>query len=179
MYTSPSYDESTSKPQVVVAPPRTPANYFSELPVRIGAFAGLMGSVTIIAILAGLTVSGGEDVWTAPRAIASAFLGEGAATGFFPVILGTIVHLISGTMYGALFAYVTPRMPRAFWVVTGMMFGVAIWVIALIGLPVFIEPVQISETTYFNVLLISHIVFGLVLGIAGALYGFREGNTES
>lgn len=152
-----------------------PENYFSDLPVRFGAFAGVMGSVSIMAVIGLLALATGQSVWLAPRVIASTLMGAAAETGFFAVILGTVMHLVAGALYGALFAAIMPRMPRAFWAVAGMVFGVAIWGIAWIGLPYFIEPVGVSETTYFSALIISHVTYGVFLGIAGSMYGYKRG----
>jgi len=172
---SESMPESTDAKTI---PPRDPANYFSELSVRFGVFAGLIGSVVIIAIITGLTLGSGQDIWLSPRVIASVFLGEGAFTGILPIILGTIVHFISGAVYGAVFAYIVPRLPRGFWVVAGLLYGLIIWGIASIVLRPFIQPINISSIAYFTVLLFSHIVFGLILGTAGSLHGYRDSGPE-
>lgn len=151
-----------------------PDNYFSKLPVRFGTFAGVMGSIAIMAVIGLFAIATGQDIWAAPRIIASAFLGEAAYTGILGIIVGTIIHLASGAMYGAIFAFIMPRMPRAFWSVAGLLFGLLVWVIAWIGLPFLINPVGISETTYLSALIISHATFGIFLGIAGSFYGYKN-----
>jgi hypothetical protein len=153
---------------------RSPKAYFSELPVRAGAFAGFMGSVAIMAIIGILAVATGQDVWLSPRVIASVLLREGAATGVFPILLGTIMHLSIGAVYGAIFARIMPRMPRAFWIVVGLLYGVVIWVIAVIVLPLVIGISDISSVAYFSALIISNVTFGIFLGSAATAYGYRQ-----
>ncbi len=161
----------TSTQQLPALPESVPTNYYSYLPVRVGIVFGLMGSLLIMALIALLTVSAGADIFLSSRVIASVLLGEGAVSGILPIILGTLIHLASGAVYGAIFAAVMPRMPRPFWIVAGLLFAVVIWVIAMIALPLIVQPIGISQVTYFNVLLISHLLFGLNLGAAGGLYG--------
>lgn len=151
-----------------------PKNYFSKLPLTYGAFAGLMGSFAIMAVVAVMALAAGTDIFLSPRIIASAVMGANAETGVLAIIVGTIIHLISGTVYGAIFAAIVPRIPRGFYFVAGILFGVAIWAIAAIGLPFFIsdEIGGVSDVAYFNVLIIAHVSYGIFLGTAGALHGY-------
>jgi hypothetical protein len=144
-----------------------------KLPVHIGIVAGLFGSLAIIAIIAVLTRVANMDIWFSPRTIASVLFRESAAAGLAPIIVGTLIHFASGAAYGALFARLSPRLPAAFWIVAGLIFGVGIWVVAILALPLAIVPVGVDPREYFDVLLISHLLYGLVLGIAGTLYGLR------
>ena len=84
-------------------------------------------------------------------------------------------------MYGAIFAMVMPRLrvPRPFWILVGLLYGVVIWVIAAVGLPMLVQTLDVNPTTYFSVLLISHILFGLTLGFAGAFYGLSKSDMVS
>jgi hypothetical protein len=132
-------------------------------------------------VIAILTITGSEDLGRSPRIIASVFLGENAATGLLPVILDTIIHLMSGAMYGAIFAVVMARLrvPRPLWILVGLLYGVVIWGIAAVGLPVLVQTIDINQTTYFSVLLLSHLLFGLTLGFAGAFYGLSKSDMQS
>lgn len=154
-------------------PSRLPDNYMSDFSAIPGAFAGFMGSVIIIAIIGALAVATGQDIWLSPRLIASTLLGDGAATGAFPIIFGTLMHLTIGVVYGAVFGLITPRMPRALWSVAGIIFGVAIWGIAAVLIPR-LSPFDTSTTAYFSALIIANVIFGLTLGVAATFYGFRK-----
>lgn len=168
-------DDASSKLQSA----QVPSNYFGYLPVRLGIVFGIFGAILIMALIAVLSLGSDEDIWQSPRMIASALLGENAAVGVFPILLGTVIHLLSGAAYGALFAAVMPRLPRPFWIVAGLLFGIAIWFLAVIGLPLVVEPVAMDEVTYFNILLITHLAFGLNLGAAGGLFGLKGARQAS
>jgi len=148
-----------------------PKSYLSKLPVRLGAVFGVMGSFLIMAVIALLTLSTGEDIWRSPRIIASLFMGEAANTGVLPIIIGTIIHLILGASFGAIFARIVPKLPRPIWIVAGILFGLALWAGAAYLLPLFVDTGDISSANYFGGLLIANVVFGINLGLAGALYG--------
>ena len=143
----------------------------SKLSLRAGILAGLVGSVAVIIVVTAAVLTAGEDIWIAPRTIASVFFGDNAMTGFFPVIVGTIMHFVTGALEGAIFALILPRLPRAFWIVAGLIYGVAAWVVASFALLPEIAPIMTSIEGYGSVLLIGHVAFGLVLGLFGATYG--------
>lgn len=161
--------------------PGVPANYVARLSVAYGIIFGQVGAIFIMGVIALLTLTGGEDLERSPRIIASVFLGKNAATGLLPVVLGTVIHLMSGAMYGAIFAVVMSRLsvPRPIWILVGLLYGVVIWIIAAVGLPVLVQTLDVNPITYFSVLLISHVLFGLTLGFAGAFHGLSESDMRS
>ncbi len=146
------------------------ANMQGSLPRRVGAIAGFAGSLGIIAIVTFIVALTGNDLFTAPRIIASVIYGENVS-GFFPVVIGTGIHLVTGTVLGFIFAAIMPRIYRTMWMVAGLMFGfVAFIASALIVLPV-IDPVVMTSSANYFVLLVAHMVYGFILGIAGSTYG--------
>ena len=179
MYTNATRPPIRSTQELAVetgVPSTVPENYYSQLPLPFGAIFGVVGSLLIMGIIGALSVASGEGLWLSPRIIASALLGDSAASGALPVILGTMIHLASGAMYGLLFARLMPRMPRPFWMVAGLVYGISIWLIAYIALPIVVEPIDIDDVTYFNVLLLSHLLYGFYLGVAGGLFGLMNRN---
>ncbi|MEL7433979.1 MAG: hypothetical protein AAFN11_08520, partial [Chloroflexota bacterium] len=76
-----------------------------------------------------------------------------------------------GSLYGVIFAFAMPRMPRAFWFVAGIIYGVGLWAIAAYTLPALAQTDMMSDQLYTNALVVSHIVFGITLGIAGSFFG--------
>lgn len=169
---------------ITIPPPENPgipANYIARLPVAYGIIFGLVGAILIMGMIAILTLPGSDDLWRSPRIIASIVLGENAATGLLPVVIGTVMHLMSGAMYGAIFAMVMSRLsvPRPFCIVVGLFYGVVIWVIAAVGLPALVQTLDVNPLTYFSVLLLSHVLFGLTLGFAGASYGLSKSDMRS
>ncbi len=146
-------------------------NYESKLTVLAGITAGVFGSLSIMVVVAGILVLGGRDIFTAARLIATVVYGPDAAVGIAPIIVGTVIHLITGGGLGAIFAIVVPRLPRAFWMVAGLVYGLAAWLAStFIILPV-IAPPMIAADANINVLLFAHVVYGFVIGIAGTGYG--------
>jgi hypothetical protein len=147
-----------------------PANYESKLPVRVGLVAGIFGAVSIIAVVTFLLIVNGRDIWTAARLIATVVYGPDAAVGVAPIIVGTIIHLITGGVLGALFARLMPCMPRGIWMVAGLLYGLAAWLLSsFVVLPI-LAPPMIAADANKNALLLAHVVYGFVLGIAGATY---------
>jgi hypothetical protein len=156
---------------------RTPANYYSKLTTRIGAIAGILGAIAIILVITPLALAAGADPMLSPIVISSVILREGAAdSALLAGIIGTAMHLVAGGLYGMLFATLMPRMPRALWFVAGILFGVAIWGIALLVVSPLIpfDGLGIASSLYFSALIISHVVYGIVLGLAGSLYGQQD-----
>lgn len=147
------------------------ANYESKLPVRAGLVAGVVGSLSIMVIVTALLVITGRDIWTAARLIATVVYGPDAAAGVMPIVVGTIIHLVMGGVLGAIFGRIVPCLPRGFWLVPGLMYGIAAWgVSSFVVLPV-IAPPMIQADANINVLLLAHVVYGFTLGLAGATYG--------
>ena len=147
-----------------------PKNYESKLSVRAGLIAGIAGSLSIMVVVAGILVLNGRDIFAAARLIATVVYGPDAAFGVAPIIVGTLVHLITGGTFGAVLARFIPCLPRAFWIVVGLMYGIVVWLISsFIILPV-VAPPMIAADANNNILLLAHVVYGLVLGVAGATY---------
>ncbi len=150
-----------------------PKNYESKLSVRAGLVAGIAGSLSIMVVVAAILVFNGRDIFTAARLIATVVYGPEAAFGVAPIIVGTLVHLITGGVFGSIFAWFSPFLPRGFWIVVGLMYGLVVWLISsFIILPV-VAPPMVAADANKNVLLVAHVVYGLVLGIAGATYQLR------
>jgi hypothetical protein len=148
-----------------------PENYEVELPVRAGLMAGVAGSLSIMVVVAGILVLDGRDIFTAARLIATVVYGPEAAVGVIPIVIGTVIHLIMGGLLGAIFAWTLPRMPRGFWIVAGLIYGIGAWTVSsFIVLPV-IAPPMIAADTNIHVLLIAHVAYGFIIGSAGASYG--------
>jgi hypothetical protein len=147
-----------------------PANYESKLPVRAGLLAGLLGALSIMVVVAALLVLSGRDIWAAARLIAVVVYGPDAVVGLAPIVVGTIIHLLTGSTLGAVFAWVLPCLPRNIWVVAGLVYGIAAWLVStFIVLPV-VAPPMIAADANVNVLLLAHVIYGLALGVAGATY---------
>jgi len=141
-----------------------------DFPVRAGAAAGFAGALAIMVVIGTMLILGGLDVFAAARLIASVLLGSAAETGLIPVILGTLIHLVTGTTLGVLFARVMPQMYRTAWAAVGLAYGFGTWVLtySLILAPLF-PLASTAESGY--ALLFAHAIYGVILGLAAAVYG--------
>ncbi len=146
------------------------ANMHGRLPRRVGAIAGLVGSLGIIAVITAIIVATGNGLFTAPRIIASVVFGENV-TGALPVIVGTVIHLFTGTALGFIFAALMPPIYRTMWMVAGLIYGMLAFAVStLVVLPIISQMLTSSADNVF-VLLVAHMVYGFILGIAGSTYG--------
>ena len=145
-------------------------NYEVKIPIRAGVVAGLFGALSIIVVVTAILLFNGKDIGMAARLIATTVYGSDAMVGFMPIIIGTIIHLVMGSLLGAIFARLIPRMPRAIWILAGIGFGTAAFVIStFIVLPLIAQP-MIAEDANKSILLIAHMIYGAVLGLGGAGY---------
>lgn len=175
-----SYTEVLAEASAQSKADATPANYFSDLPVRTGIIAGMIGSVAIIVVIGLLAVAAGQDPMLSPRIISSVILGEGAFSGFLPIIVGTIMHFGAGAIYGAIFAFAVPRMPRGFWFVAALVFSMLIWGIAAVVLPIIANtPPELTTIQYTNAQIVSHLTYGITLGFAAAFFGNVTSETKA
>jgi len=146
------------------------ANMRGRLPRRVGALAGLVGSVAIIAVITAVIVATGNGLFTAPRVIASVVFGANVS-GVLPVIVGTIIHLFTGTALGFIFAAIMPPIYRTMWMVAGLIYGMLAFAVStMVVLPLITQMATNTADNVF-VLLIAHMVYGFILGIAGSTYG--------
>lgn len=144
------------------------SRYETQLRLIAGLIAGFVSSLSIIVIITVFLVITGNDILTAVRLIASVVIDPNAA-GWQPVVIGTLFHLLTGTLLGAGFALIMPHMPPNIFVVVGLIYGILTWgVVALIVLPV-IAPTLVATNANVTVLLFAHIAYGFVLGTAAAI----------
>jgi hypothetical protein len=147
-----------------------------RLPRRYGAMAGFFGSLAIIAVVTIILMANGRPLFEAPILIASVMMGT-SASGPLAIALGTVIHLVMGTALGVGFAIVMPPIYRVFWIVAGMIYGVAAFMVsALVVLPLFTPDIMAAQGSV-GVLLIAHVVYGFILGVIGSTYGMFWGRS--
>lgn len=150
--------------------PQSISNYESRLPIFAGLLAGVAGALSIMVVVTAILVISGNDVWTAARLIATFVYGPEASIGVIPIMVGTIIHLITGAVLGAAFAGFPPCLPRNIWIVAGLIYGLGAWAVStFIILPV-VAPPMIATSANIAVLAIAHVIYGFTLGMAGATY---------
>jgi len=137
-----------------------------------GALAGLIGGMAMALVAALISFVQHQDIWHEPKAIASVVLGAQAVAqaGFaaVPVLIGTLIHLISAMLLGALFGIVTRRwlqLPSDFGIplLAGLSYGLLVWLVAyFVALPV-VDPWLLDS--YAPAFIVQHIVYGTVTGL--------------
>ncbi len=159
----------------------------------LGAVAGVIASVpmAMYAMIAAWAKDTG--FFTPLYHIASLFLsddsmmtsmtdgGSGSAFTFEfgPALLGVVIHMMTGAMYGVVFALAISRLVlnRSLIVGAGLVWGAMVFAVsAWIGLPiaaaVFNSGDQITsmaEMAGYGTFVIEHLVYGLVLGLVLAM----------
>jgi uncharacterized YccA/Bax inhibitor family protein len=140
-----------------------------------GALAGLIGGLAMALVAALISLAQRQDIWREAKAIATVVLGAQAVAqpGFAvrPVLIGTLIHLITAMLLGAIFGIVIRRwlqLPSDFGipVVAGLAYGLLIWLIAyFVALPL-ADP-RLLES-YAPAFVVQHIVYGSVTGLCYA-----------
>jgi hypothetical protein len=170
--------------------------------VLIGAVAGVIASVVMAMYAMGASWAKDTGFFTPLYHIASlwadqdammksmmANMGEGDAFTFVfdTALLGAVIHIVTGAIYGAIFGLAVSRLRLGNAIVAGLgivygaiVFAVSTW----IGLPVaaalFDSGDQISdmaEMAGWGTFVIEHLLFGLVLGILVAVARTRSRTT--
>ena len=146
------------------------ASYQTKVRLTAGLLAGFISALSIIVVVTAGLVLTGSDIWTAARLIATSLFGDTAAGGgWLAVILGTLIHLLTGTLFGGLFAAFVPRLPANVYVVAGILYGLLVWIVmGLVVLPVSAR-LLVASSGNLIMLLFAHVIYGFVLGIAAGV----------
>lgn len=162
----------------------TKATHSQRTSVEVsGALAGLVGGVMMAIVGAILALAIGDDLWKAPKLIATFVVSpDTAATpGFLagPVIIGSVIHLTLSALFGVGFGILTTRlwkMPLAYGapMVFGFVYGLAIWLIAYFIVLPLLNPLILD--IYAPSFLIQNLTYGISVGLA---YGFLHSSSRS
>ncbi len=145
------------------------ASYQTKVRLTAGLLAGFISALSIIVVVTAGLVLTGSDIWTAARLIATSLFGDTAGGGWLAVILGTLIHLLTGTLFGGLFAAFVPRLPANVYVVAGILYGLLVWIVmGLVVLPVSAR-LLVASSGNLIMLLFAHVIYGFVLGIAAGV----------
>ncbi len=147
-----------------------PENYETRMDVGSGLIAGIFGSLGIMVVVTIILVLNGHDIWEAVRLIATVVYGPDAVIGTGPIVIGTIIHLMTGGILGIVFALLLPCMPRGIWVVAGLIYGFAAWIVSTFLILPLLAPPMIAADASVSILLLAHVAYGLILGLASASY---------
>ncbi len=151
-----------------------------------GALAGLIGGVMMAIIGAVLALAVGDDLWKAPKLIATFVVSPDmvAAPGFLagPVIIGSLIHLALSALFGIGFGVLTTRiwnMPLSYGapMVLGFVYGLAIWLVAYFVVLPLVNPLVLE--IYAPAFLIQNLAYGLTTGLVYGILRSSSGAGQS
>lgn len=134
-----------------------------------GVVAGIVAGFVLNLMMAALTLSSGGELWGAFKGAGTPFLGERSTQPGFDMTalaFGFFGHYLVSIGWGVLFALLVYGWERLPTLVAGLFFGVAVWagmffvVLPAVGLG------AMTEYGRNAVSVGTHVLFGLVLGIA-------------
>ena len=106
------------------------------------------------------------------RSAAEAMAGNRFWFSAGPAVLGLLIHVVTGAMFGIGFAFLARRLPRIVLVPAGAMYGLAVFVMsAFVGLPLAAKATgsgatisDMASMVGYATFAVEHMMFGLVLG---------------
>ncbi|VXB09244.1 conserved membrane hypothetical protein [Nocardioides sp. AX2bis] len=165
-----------------------------------GAVAGVLASIAmgIFAMVAGLVNGTGfftplhhiASLWAAPDAMMTSMEAAMGGNDFRitagTAVLGAVIHMMTGAMYGAVFGLVLSRLHLRFGVLlaAGLAYGALVFVMsAFVGLPLAAaifdagDPISnMAEMAGWTTFAVEHLIFGLVLA---ALLSLAHRNADA
>ena len=100
------------------------------LPTWAGLMAGLAGTGVILVLVMEMLILLKTDVWTAAHDTLAVLLGADYTPDTFQILVGSIVHLLISAALGAVFTAMPCCLPRNFWIVAGLIYGIGTGIVA-------------------------------------------------
>jgi hypothetical protein len=143
------------------------------LPTWAGLMAGLFGTAIILVLVMAMMVLLNTDVWTAAHDTLAAILGVDYAPDTFQILVGSIVHLLISAALGAVFTSMPCCFPRNFWIVSGLIYGMATGFIACVALNVLMMLFGLTGSVNYFLVMWFNVVYGLLYGLAATTYDWE------
>ena len=133
-----------------------------------GAVAGIIAGLVLAAFLTIMNVRHGQDVWVGLKGAALPFLGARVQQPGFDalaVLLGVVCHMAVSIGWGVLFGAIVYGFSKGLTVAAGAVWGIVVWlgmyyaVLPAVGAGDLPRHVPVVNA------ILSHVLFGLVLGI--------------
>ncbi len=137
-----------------------------------GAVAGFLTGVAMIVISPLLSWLSGIGVWEPPKHIAATIYGPALldTPGFvlLPVVAGTLIHLLTATLFGSLFGILIHRVLRlstdfGLPIYMGIAYGLLCFFVANFIILPMVNPTL--DHSYMAPVMVQHLVFGMGLGL--------------
>ncbi len=133
-----------------------------------GAVAGMIGGVAIMIVMMIAAASRWHSIWVGLKIPVYPFFPDRALlpTPDAPlVVLGLILHLAIGSLWGVLFGIVSFGLPRKATIGAGLLLGAVTWlVMSYVVLPLSGAGL-ITRATPVPIAIIEHVIFGLAVGL--------------
>ena len=127
--------------------------------------AGLLaGTLDIVAACTMFRIRSGRDPMIVLRFVASGALGPEAMTGGWGTnLLGLLFHFIIAFSWTTLFFLVYPKLPKINWVMSGLVYGIIVW----LGMNLIVLPLtRITQRPFdLNQAIIGTIILMLAIGL--------------
>jgi hypothetical protein len=137
----------------------------ASIAARRGAIGGILGAIVMAALAMIVMAILGKGFWTPPKLIAGVVIDNVMTAGMGAVILGVVIHLVTGALFGGLFgAIFYDRAPTTAGLVGwGLAYGAIIYfVMTFLVLP-WANPVMYANFD-LALLFVYHLVFGACVG---------------
>jgi hypothetical protein len=142
-----------------------------------GAVAGIVGGVFIAVFLLLTNLAAGRGFWTTFKGAGAPFFGERAMEPGFDalaVLVGLVSHFAVSIGWGVLFGLLVYGLSKRATVLLGAVWGLVVWV----GMYYVLLPViglgEIATSTPIAMAIISHLLFGLGVGLGFLPYQRRR-----
>jgi hypothetical protein len=143
------------------------------LPTWTGLLAGLLGTAIILILVMGAMIVRNTNVWTAAHDTLAAILGVDYVPDTFQILVGSLVHLLMSAALGVVFAAVPCCFPRNFWIVAGLIYGMATGLIACITLNVLKMVFGLTGSVNYFLVMWFNILYGFLYGLAATTYDLK------
>ena len=141
-----------------------------SLPTWAGLMAGLFGTGIILILVMAMLVLLNADVWTAAHDTLAAIIGVDHSPDTFQILVGSIVHLLISAALGAVFTSMPCCFPRNFWIVAGLIYGIATGFIACIALKPMMMLFGLTGSANYFLVMWFNVLYGFLYGLAAATY---------
>jgi uncharacterized membrane protein YagU involved in acid resistance len=136
--------------------------------LKAGALAGLIAGAVFMMMEMGLVAMAGDSPWGPPRMIAAIVMGEGVlpppATFDLMILMAAMaVHFMLSIVIGVGFALVARRFGLVMAVVAGAVVGLGLYVVNFYGFTAIFPWFAMARNM---ISIVSHIAFGVVLGLS-------------
>ena len=145
-------------------------NENTPLPLWAGLMAGLAGTGIVLLLVITMMMITSTDVWTAAHDTLAAITGINYVPDTFQIMVGTVIHLLISAALGAIFTTMPCCFPRNFWIVAGLIYGMATGFIACVALNVMLPLAGLTASVNYFLVMWFNVLYGALYGLAATTY---------